>query len=725
MAKLSTSELKVIISGEKADSLSADDAAKLSEERRRNMNYYQGDVSEDMPTIKGRSQVVSTDVADTIDGMMPDLMQTFCGTDSPVKFSPRGPEDVEAAEQETEAVNHEFMQRNAGFLVLYQFIKDALLSKLSIVKVFPHKTEKAERETYVDQSAEAFAMLVANQPDRKVVEHSERVDEETGETLHDVTLEVKTKRQYARVECVPPEEFGVSRKARIDCFHETSYCFHEVETTEGKLIEEGYDEAQVKKLPSYPTQGRNSEQQARDTVDESTKNEGDTGIKGSARPLMKTEHYIVIDYAGDGYPCLYRVTTGGDDSEILMRDGQPDVVRQDMLPFAVMTPIIMPHRLIGRSVADIVIEIMKIKTALQRGALDNIYLSLNPRMEVSEQHAGDKTLEDLLVSRPGGVVRTKMPGGLQPILHPDVGQHVYPMLEYQDQRREMMTGVTRQGQGMDAEALVNESATKAKQMFSMAKARIRLIARVFAETGIKDMFGLVHATMRKLGGEAETRLLRNKWVPVNPREWKQRTDFTIDVGLGDGDKAEQLAGLQVLGQMQEKMALAGFNNIVTPDNIYNTGAEACRILEKKDPSRFFTDPQGQPPAPVPDPKMQIEQMKVEADKEKTAIDAQARQQELQSKAEIERIQAEADVATQRMKVESEIMLAREKFQLDAELKREEHQMKMREMGATLQMKEREAQIRDSEAQRNDEFSRAEHGRKLEQMKAKPKAEASA
>src|SRR5262249_6204609 len=147
---------------EKADALAAVQASKLSQERADALDYYLGDMEKDVPTIEGRSRAVSTDVADTIEGLMPSLMEIFAASEEVVRFEPVGPEDVAAAEQETQYVNHVFMQQNPGFLILYSFIKDALLSKVGIVKVWWEEEEREERETYYDQPDDAFALLVAN-----------------------------------------------------------------------------------------------------------------------------------------------------------------------------------------------------------------------------------------------------------------------------------------------------------------------------------------------------------------------------------------------------------------------------------------------------------------------------------------------------------------------------------------------------------------------------------
>jgi hypothetical protein len=620
-------------------------ASKLSDERASALNYYMGNMSKDMPAPDGRSKAVSSDVADTIEGLMPPLMEIFAAGEEVVQFALVGPEDVAAAEQETDYVNHVFMQQNPGFLVLYSFIKDALLSKVGVVKVWWECRQEVERETYLDQPDDAFALIVS-QPGVEVVEHTERdvplpvgsesvmagldpaihllakkmdprvkpAGDELGPDgssqplrpkLHDVTIEIRRTRECARAEGVTPEEFGISRRARS--IKDTDYCFHDVFRTESQLIAQGFDREQVKKLPSY-TLAHTIEEQARDTVNESTLRQGDDGLNTSSRLIRITEHYVRMDYEGNDEAALYRCTTAGEEGELLLRDGAPDVVREDVIPFAAMTPVIVTHRFFGRSIADLVMDIQRIKTALLRALLDNAYLANNPRTEVPESHATETTLDDLLVSRPGGIVRTKTPGGLSVIEHPDIGNHVFPLLQYQDATREWRTGVSRQGQGVDPNALQNQVATIANQMFNASQAKVKLIGRIFAETGIRDLFSLLHMTIRKNGSQAQTVRLRNQWVTVDPRDWRARNDMTISVGLGTGSKAEQLAQLQLIIGAQKEAIAAG---LVSAKNLFHSAKELVKLAGHKNVDAFFTppgapadsnDPAAAPIQPPPDPK---------------------------------------------------------------------------------------------------------------------------
>jgi hypothetical protein len=488
---------------------------------------------------------------------------------------------------------------------------------------------------------------------------------------HDVTIVTTRKLSQAKVMGVPPEEFGIERGARSirDC----NYCFHEVVTkTEAQLIAEGFDEEQISSLTEY-TGLTEIETLARDTVEEHySVNAG--GLNAAARLVRVTEHYVRMDYEGNGRPCLYQVITGGDQGDILRKDGKDCITPFDVMPFAATTPVPVTHRFFGRSIADLVMPLQREKTALKRNVLDNLYLNNNPRVEVAEQNAGPNTLDDLLVSRPGGVVRTKTPGGLNWQVVPDITSSIYPMLQYLDAELETRTGLAKQSQGIDANALQNQSATAVAQVFSASQMRIKLIARIMAE-GVRDIFALLHGTIRKHGQQQQTVRLRNAWINVDPRNWKTRDDMTINVGLGSGGKAAQFAQTMAIANVQKELVAAGKVNLVGDRELYNTAAELTRIMGHKNPDPFFNDPTainpqtGQllhpppappqppsPPPPPPDPKLLAAQARAQLD-QAAAI----------HKAQLDRQQAQNDAIHQQVKIQAEIELAKIKAGLDAKL----------------------------------------------------------
>lgn len=679
MAKLTIDEVRAILEAEQGDALDAEQSSKLSEERSKALDFYLGDMTDHLPSLPDRSGAISTDVADTVEGLLPQLMEIFAGGEEVVRFDPVGPEDEPAAEQETDYVNHVFMQRNAGWSILYTFIKDALLSKVGVVKVWWETTEREERETYRGLDDDAYAVLMAD-GEVEVVEHTEEAVEVIGPdgmpvavTSHDVTVLKRTEIGKCCVENVPPEEFGITRRARY--IHDADYAYHRVYRTESQLIEMGYDADQVRDLGSSDNWDT-EEDIARDTVEDSDIASRQSLNKAN-RPIEVTEHYCKMDYDGDKAR-LYRVATAGKGREILRRDGEPDIEPVDMIPFAAMTPIPLPHRFFGRSIADLVTDIQMIKTSLLRSLLDNAYLANNQRIEIAETHAGAFTLDDLLNNRPGGIIRTRQPGGLMPVPNQSIGDFAYPLLEYADMTREWRTGVTRQTQGIDSEALQNQSATAVAQVYSAAQARVLLIARIFAETGIRDLFSLIHACIRKYDSKAATVRLRNKWVQVDPRAWRRRDDMTINVGLGHGTKHQQVAFLlQLLGIQRE--AIVSGSVLASEDKIYNTLDKLVQLGGLNNVETFFNDPRTTPPRqPAPDPKMieiqgklQLAQAEAQLDRqaaaEKAKLDYAAEETKAQRQAMIEDRQAEADIAVKQQEMQASLQLAAANFEFQKEL----------------------------------------------------------
>lgn len=268
-----------------------------------------------------------------------------------------------------------------------------------------------------------------------------------------------------------------------------------------------------------------------------------------------------------------------------------------------------------------------------------------------------------MTNRPGGIVRVKRAGGITPIAVQPIGNWVHPLIEYTDSVREWRTGVTRQGQGLDANALQNQTATAAAQAFTAAQARMKMIARVLAETGIRDLFLLIHELTRKHSDQQAVVRLRNKWVTVDPREWRTRNDMTVSVGLGTGSKDQMLAHLSSLltFQMQALNGAGGLGGMITPRNVYATLKRMVENAGLKSIDPYAQDPANVPPAqPQPDPKMVEMQARM-----------QLEQQKAQTQAEAERMRAEADITIAREKLAAEVTLKREQMQAEMQLKREQ------------------------------------------------------
>ncbi len=489
------------------------------------------------------------------------------------------------------------------------------------------------------------------------------------QTVHDVTVSITRKYGCARVENVPPEEFGITRRHRSVILRDCDYCYHEVRRTQASLIADGYDEEQIKRLPSYSASDNSQEETARDTVDESQSGEDDS-LNKSTRPIKVTEHYALLDYEGNGKPRIYRITTGGA-GEVLKRKGKPEIV-PDRIRFAAITPYIMTHRFFGRSVADLVMDIQRINTALTRALLDNAYLANNQRMEVSESHATKDTLDDLLSGRIGGIVRTKQPGGLNVLQSQSIGNFAFPLLQHMEAKREDRTGVSRQGQGLDPEALQNVGQKAILDASDARKAKTKLIARIFADTGIREMFWLLHGTIRENATEADTVKLRNGWVPVDPREWQQRDDLTINVGLGGGSREHEIQFLMMVLGLQKELVASPQMNMVKPENIFATLKQLTRKGGLKSVEPYFSDPTKEPPPPPqPSPEEQKAQAELQLQKQKQEGDMMMEAEKTKQKAASDQQQMQADFILQQQKMQADLELKRQQIIAEIELKRQQ------------------------------------------------------
>jgi hypothetical protein len=698
--KMDEAMLRAIVREEKTQAMgdsTGTGSDTLSAQRARNMDYYLGDM-DDMPVPEGRSTAVSTDVADTVEGIMPDLLDIFMGSEEVCRFNPVNEKDAEAAKQETDYTNHIFWVDNPGFITLTSMMKDALIQKNGIVKYWWEEGEKEERETYRSLTPDAYAAIVADKS-VEVIEHTERdilggpagYDADIGLAysvandmvptlkVHDLVVIKRKPYGCVKVMAVPPEEFLIARDARN--IRDSRYCAHRVTRTQSELIEDGYDKATVETLPTG-SEVPSIEQTARATVGDD--DELVSQVNRSMRPIEVTEHFIRVDWDGDGIAELRKVTTAGS-SEVLL-DNEP----YDRMPFAGLTPILMPHRFWGRALADLVIDIQRINTALTRSILDNAYYANNQRIEISEAHAGDYTIDDLLTNRPGGIIRTKSPGGLMPIPNQSIAGDLLPVLEHMQIRAENRTGVQRNSPGAEADVInpFKSTATGVNAILTEKQKRVRMIARTFAETGVKDLMLGIHETVLKHGKDAREVELNGKWVTVDPRNWKTRKEMTITVGLGTGSRDQIQAHLMMLYQIQmQDIAVQGGPmipgvkpGIVSVQNAYNLRRKLTENAGFRSADPFFTAPTPQDEEllrqiasnPPPNPEMAKVEAQAKAKEAETQAKIQGKQQELAMDYENE--QKKMALEAQNARQQQMLDMAMERFQAMMEQQLKKYQV---------------------------------------------------
>jgi hypothetical protein len=624
----------------------------LSNDRAEAIDYYLGQPFGNEE--EGRSQVVSYDVQDTIESALPQLLKVFVAGDKVVQFDPKGPEDQEAAEQETDYINHVVMEQNEGFKIFYVWFKDALLSKNGYVKVYAEEEEEEEEYEYKGLT-DAQLQMLASDEGTEVLEHTGYPDPSVNmdvvyqqaamngvdpatvmqPMLHDVKLKVTEKETEIHIENVAPENMMISVEVNGPNLQDAKFVQHR-EVMQLADIAETFDKPleYIKSIMSDLRDTFEEESNARDIYDE----EYDRAIE-SQEALVK-DTYIKLD--GE----RYRVVVLG--NTVLYKE------KCEYVPFACITPMIMPHRHIGRSYADLTMDIQLIKSTLIRGQLDNMYLANNGRYAISDR----VNLDDMLTSRPGGIVRVDGdPGtGIMPLSHPPLPASSFGMVEYMDSMKEKRTGITAYNQGLDSNSL-NKTATGVAQIMNASQQRIELVARTFAETGVKELFKLVHYLVRTTLTKPDIIRLRNKWVEIDPREWKARKDLSISVGLGAGNKDQQLVHLTSILNMQKEAIAVGLTN---PEKIYNALAKLTQNAGFKNPEEFWVNP-----ANTPEQEGQKEDKPSEAE---IMIQGQLQieQQKAQAQLQQEQVRSQNDVIIEREKIAAQAELERFKAQLRAE-----------------------------------------------------------
>ena len=603
---------------------------ELSEDRRKAMQYYLGDPFGN--EIEGRSGVVSTDVQDTIESMMPDFMEMFSGGDTVVRFDPTSIEDEEFSKMATDYVNYIWNVDNEGFANTHDGIKDALLQKTGIYKAWWDESAEQKRDTYENLSTLQVQELEADET-VEIIEYETKPSLEAPDgVLHDLTLIRTKKKGRIKVVCIPPEEFLITRRA-VE-LEDSPFTCHKVRKTVSDLIQEGYDPEVLRTIPSHDDQDYNEERIAR--FDEDEWPELDDDLDPAMREIWLYECYLKVDFDEDNVAEMRQVTVAGPGYRIL------ENIEIDDHPFSAITPIKMPHKFFGRSVADLVMDVQLIKSTIQRQLLDNMYLTNNARTAINER----VDLDDYLTNRPGGAVRVEGVGpvgdSIQPLQTTPLGPQAFNQLEYWDGVREMRTGVTRLNQGMDADSL-NKTASGINQLLGRTQRRMLLIARVFAETGFKKIFGKILRLVITHQDRERVIRLRNKWVPMDPKYWNADMDVSVSVGLGHGTAEQKAMLYRMFLELQKEIVgfQGGVNGpLVNMDNIHNTLEKFVHASGEKDARPFFSDPANQPPPPPPEPdpdvieaqqKQQLEMAKLQQDQQQFIEEIKFKYAELSEK----------------------------------------------------------------------------------------------
>ena len=727
----------------------------LSADRAAAINAYFGINTN--PAPEGNSQVVSRDLFDTVEWITPSLVRIFAGSDEVVKFNPVGPEDDAAAKQESLYINHVVTKRNRWSQIFHDWCKDALLTKNAYCMAYWDDSAQVEYESYANQSDDSFALLM-QEDGIEVVEHSQEVDEDQAQInhqqfeqaaqqwsmmaqqamaqfeqaaqqaamqgmpppqppqlppepqplpepmLHSVKIRRRAVQGKPSLKVLPPERCVVHQATSNYTLDDCDFFEFWENTSISSLRAMGFDvEDDITDAGSSDT----VEDEARDIYGE--ERTSDRGWEPSMRKVRVRMCWIRHDYDGDGIAELqYCVIVG---RTVLYRE------ECNRIPVASIVATPVPHRHIGISIADVMLEIQDTKQSMLRQGIDNLFHANNPRLFVAD---GKVNIDDALVSRPGGVVRSvagtdaAFGRDIAPIVIPNIFPQAVQGMEYMDRLSERRTGVNGIFSGnVSQEVLTNSTASAMTQMGTAAAQKVEQIARMISPS-VEYLFSCVHELILKHGHKKEVVRLDGNWVTVDPSQWRKRTDLTIAVGLGSGNKDAVLGHLNQMFQMQ--MALIGMG-VTEPKLIYNTVAEISKMAGFGSPDLFWKLP-GPPPPPQDPPELQREKARLQFEDKKLQVTQTAEQQKFQAEAQqgnqklaFEASEAEKDRAMElekaRMAEATKLAIAEMQANVQRETLEQSQDFEAKKMAVTFNREDRDAEIPEREELQSREGQMAE------------------
>jgi hypothetical protein len=627
---------------------------------------------------EGWSAIVTSETQDTVEWILPDLLDMFLSTEDAVVFDPTEEADAKGAEEATQAVNYVFHKQNNGFMTLYTAFKDALIVKNCAVH-WRKETVRTKRKIQVQQwSPEQLAMELQEDDDLLDVVQTEApaVDPMTGQpaiepqfvmspegrplmnplhgaplmqTLISGIISRPEERQRIKIEAFEPDNLLIQRDWTSPLLEDCPYVARSMEVTWSDLKEMGLTkglEPEDLAASTMPFTGEADDMREgrRGVADASYResNEFERDDESLTRGFLRIE-WVLIDWDGDGIAErreIYRL-----EDKILSNE------ECDEVPIATGSPILVQHRWDGMSMVEVMSDLQKLKTEMTRAVVNNVTLANNPRKTLLHDSNGAPraNIDDVLDGRPGAVLRIYQPDAINYDVTPFVGNQALGVMEYFDQMGEKRTGVSKMQQGVDPNALrTDRTAYEAGQLNNAAKARIKLIARILAETVVKPIFRGVLRLLTSGGMDPLTFRLGKEFVKLDPNEWRDSYDMSANVGLGTGDTEKQIAALKMISQMQMGLVQSPLGEMfVKPEQLFKTMEKTIKLMGFKNVSDFMTNPGPQaqlpkPPPPAPDPKIQVEQMRLQAEAQRF----QAESQQEFAKAQLEDQRKQRELAAQ-------------------------------------------------------------------------------
>lgn len=663
------------------------DMATIATERAKATDYYKGklpDVDSGSSNDDDRSKAVLSDVRDTVMGMMPDLMRTFFGSDSVCAYQPVASEDPEQqkrnendAKLATDYVHNVVLKTDNPdfFQSILSTFQDGLVRKVGFVKAWWEKSKKPSYTTHTGLDQDMVAMLL-DADDVEIVNKRTYVDKYTAEgsttatpaVRYDLTLKRVCDRGRVRIKAVPCENIFVSQSATT--IDDAPVFGYSEDKTASWFIEQGLVDtvAELEGFDRDPNDSESQEQQARNLDNQAAptgRDSDDTAPIDKSQNLYKyTEAYVIADKDGDGIAELIRVQCAGTSYHVLKDEPW------DECQYAAFAPYPEAHVFFGESAADLTMDTQRISSRILRDILDNLAQAVKPQTAVVE---GQVNLDDVLNPDTSNVIRMRAPGMVTPFLTPFVGKEGLPILDLMKNVREGRTGMSDASQGLDPKVLQSTDKGAVQATLTKAQARIEMVARVFAEMGMRRLFRIILKLIIQNQDEARVISLRGSVSKIDPRSWNADMHVSVDVPFGRGAPGEQVQFLlMVLAKQEQIIAMLGPDNPICSISQYRyTLAKILELSGWANTESFFGDPSKLPPeqlqaigqkmaaaqqGPQPQgpaaPDPQVEMAKIKSNEAIKQAEIQFKRDELATKTQVEMAKIEADTRMRALEIQA-------------------------------------------------------------------------
>jgi hypothetical protein len=641
-------------------------ADELGSFRTKATEYYKGEKKGVLSAEPGRSSVVLTEVRDAVQQLLPSLVRVFMGPDGVVEFRPTSAKDIEVAEQQTEYCNYVLLEDNEGFLLLYTGFKDALVRRRAVIKSWWEEKEEIESQRLTGLTEDDLSNLAMMEPDAEFEE-----PQQEAEGRFAITYRIKKTRGRVRHALIAPEDFLYNKAARN--MDEAVLVADRSWRTRGELMAMGYSDEELRDVLSYEARQPASPETAERRISQFAGDEAHTAENALIR---YTEAYVrLVTRAGDP-PELRKICTVGENYKIVNNEPAP------FRPYAILIPDPEPHEFEGLCPADSTMDLQDINSHIARGILDSLNLALNPRTGFVE---GLVNIGDLMNTQVGALIRMKAPNSLQPVEHRFVGDAGLATLEHFRAIKEDRLGISRASAGLNNDALQSATKSAVDATVAMREHRVELLARVFAETGMKQLFRNTYRLLKQHQNWERIVRLRGRYVPVDPRLWASEPDVIVTVGLGGGTRSERLQTLEGILQRQEAiMQLLGPNNPLVDLVQYRAAlAEWVTLTGRKEPDKYWkqvtpeivqqlAEAQAQAPQ-QPDPTIMLAEAQIQIDQSKLQFD----QQKETAKLQLDQERQANEMALRQWEAQQRLDLERDKLDAEIGLRSREIELKYR------------------------------------------------